>query len=502
MRAARNRDMTTESNATRPDVNDAQSNLSESDFLRYEAEATRGAISATLLELKKASRQAVDPRIWIRRFPGSAAAIAASAGFAAAWAITRRRKSPSEATFNSTSNGRWREQATSPATGHGGGQSALAQIVAASAHWLAPVPRKKTHSWLDRLVPTQTASPHQVATGSAPRATGSASAPGATGSAGARGKQHGRNSRATSQLAGSWWQMIKQTVNDWLEDKAPRLGAALAYYTIFSLAPLLVIALAIAGMALGADAVRGELHGELQSMLGDAGAAGVEDMIAAASKPAEGTIATLVGVVVLLFGASGVFGQLQDALNTIWEVQPKPRGVWGTIKDRFFSFVMVIGTGFLLLVSLALSAAINLVAEWMGSLLPLPEFVLHALNFVASFAIITLLFAAMFKVIPDAVVEWKDVWVGAIVTAALFVIGKFFLGMYLGRGSVANAYGAAGALVVVLLWVYYSAQIVFLGAEFTQVYARSRGSRIKPADNAIPVTDEARAQQGMQPKTA
>jgi membrane protein len=294
--------------------------------------------------------------------------------------------------------------------------------------------------------------------------------------------------------------MLKQTVSDWLADKAPRLGAALAYYTVFSLAPLLVIALAIAGMFMGAQAVQGELHTQLQSMLGDDGARAVEEMVAAASKPKEGTLATVIGVVVLLFGASGVFGQLQDSLNTIWEVEPKPRGVWGTIKDRFFSFAMVLGTGFLLLVSLVVSAAVNLIGGWMSSILPLPEAVLHVLNLVASFAVVTLLFAAIFKVLPDAVIEWKDVWVGAMATAVLFVIGKSLLGMYLGRGSVASAYGAVGSLVVVLLWVYYSAQIVFFGAEFTQVYARARGSQIKPAADAVATTDRARAEQGMHSK--
>ena len=488
----------TQIHAVPPDTDDSRSNLTESEYLRQEAQTTRGAIDATLLALKKDARQAADPRLWVRRFPGTAAAIATAAGFGTAWALMRRRKPPTKSPFEDHR----RERSMPRRRGNGGRlQSLAAQILPALAHGIVPAPRKQSSSWLGRLVPNQSTGPPHHATGATNVV--SATAVSATGSASAREPHRsGRAPSAAPHAGGSWWQLIKQTVNDWLEDKAPRLGAALAYYTIFSLAPLLVIALAIAGMALGDEAVRGEIHDQLKSMLGDAGASGVQDMIAAASKPAHGMIATLVGVAVLLFGASGVFGQLQDSLNTIWEVQPKPRGIWGTIKDRFFSFIMVIGTGFLLVVSLALSAAINLVAAWMGSYLPLPELVLHALNFVASFAIITLLFAAMFKVVPDAVIEWKDVWIGAIVTAALFVVGKFVLGMYLGRGTVASAYGVPGSLIVVLIWVYYSAQIVFLGAEFTQAYARSRGSRIKPAPNALPVTHESRAQQGMQPKIA
>jgi membrane protein len=208
-------------------------------------------------------------------------------------------------------------------------------------------------------------------------------------------------------------------------------------------------------------------------------------MIQRAEQPSTGLLATVVAVITLLFGASGVFGQLQDALNTVWGVEPKEgRGVWGFIKDRFLSFVAVVGTGFLLLVSLVLSSALAAVGKWFSGVLPLPEAVLQALNFLVSFVVITGLFALIFKVLPDARVAWRDVWVGAALTALLFTIGKFAIGVYLGKSNVASAYGAAGSLVIVLVWVYYSAQILLYGAEFTQVYANRRGERIVPAPDA------------------
>jgi membrane protein len=208
-------------------------------------------------------------------------------------------------------------------------------------------------------------------------------------------------------------------------------------------------------------------------------------MIQRAEQPSTGLVATVVALVTLLFGASGVFGQLQDALNTVWGVEPKVgRGVWGFIKDRFLSFVAVVGTGFLLLVSLVLSSALAALGKWFSGVLPLPEVVLQALNFMVSFVVITGLFALIFKVLPDARVAWRDVWVGAALTAALFTIGKFAIGLYLGKSNVASAYGAAGSLVIVLVWVYYSAQILLYGAEFTQVYANRLGERIVPAPDA------------------
>lgn len=294
--------------------------------------------------------------------------------------------------------------------------------------------------------------------------------------------------------------LLKETFTEWQEDKASRLAAALAYYTVFSLAPLVIIAIAIAALVFGQEAAQGGIEEQLRGLLGEQGAEAVQEMIKHSRKAEQGTIATLISVGLLLFGASGVFGQLQDSLNTIWEVAPKPgRGIKGFIKDRFLSFAMVLGIGFLLLVSLILSAGLTAVGDYLGHLIPGLPF-LQALNFLISFGVVTVLFALMFRVLPDAKIAWGDVWIGAAITSLLFTIGKYLLGVYLGNGSVGSTYGAAGSFVVLLLWVNYSAQILFFGAEFTQVYANKYGSRIVPAKNAVPLTEEARAQQGI-PRT-
>ena len=269
--------------------------------------------------------------------------------------------------------------------------------------------------------------------------------------------------------------MVKQAAVDWSDDNAPRLGAALAYYTIFSMAPLLMIAIAIAGMVFGAEAVQGRIVGQIDHLIGRSGAQMVEGMLESARDPGAGTMAAIVGFVTLLIGASGVFNELRNALNQVWEV-PKPasRGILGLIKQRFASFLMILVIGFLLLVSLALSAALAAVGDWFGPAGPL----LQVVNVVVSLGVVTALFAAIFKFLPDTDVEWRDVWFGAAVTAGLFVVGKFAIGLYLGKSSVGSAHGAAGSLVVLLVWVYYAAQILFFGAELTQVYASRRGSRI------------------------
>ena len=281
------------------------------------------------------------------------------------------------------------------------------------------------------------------------------------------------------------WHLIKEAAADWSHDRAPRLGAALAYYTVFSLVPFLVVVIALIGLVLGQEAAQSAILSHIATLVGDQSAAAIKDMIQRADQPSTGLVATGLAVVTLLFGASGVFGQLQDALNTVWGVEPKEgRGVWGFIKDRFLSFVAVLGTGFLLLVSLILSSALAAFGKWFSGLLPLPEALLHLFNFVLSFVVVTGLFALIFKVLPDARVAWRDVWVGALLTAALFTIGKYALGLYLGKSNVASAYGAAGSLVLILVWVYYSAQILLYGAEFTQVYANRLGERIVPAPDA------------------
>jgi membrane protein len=272
--------------------------------------------------------------------------------------------------------------------------------------------------------------------------------------------------------------LAKQTFADWLEDKAARLGAALAYYTAFSIAPLLLIAISIAGLVLGEEAAAGRMRDELAGLLGPAGAEAIQGMIAGARGKDEGTWSLLLGSVLLLFGASGVFGQLQDALNTIWEVKPaRGRGILGFLRSRFLSFAMVLGTGFLFLVSLLASAVVAAIVERVGVLGPIVTIVL-------SLIVGTGLFAAIFKLLPDVEVRWRDVWVGALATSILFSVGKELLGLYLGRSSFASSYGAAGSVLVVLLWVYYVSQILFLGAEFTQVWADRFGGRVRPARGA------------------
>ena len=292
--------------------------------------------------------------------------------------------------------------------------------------------------------------------------------------------------------------LLKETFAEWNNDKASRLAAALAYYTVFSLAPLLIIAIAIAGAVFGEEAARGEIVTQIQGLVGKEGAQFIETAIENASKPEAGSIASIVSVVVLLFGASGLFAQLQDALNTIWEVQPKPNlGLWTIIRTRFLSFTMVLGVGFLLLVSLILSAALAGVVNFFGHFLPGAGFLLQLANFILSFVVTTVLFGLIYKVLPDAKIAWSDVWIGAIITSLLFSVGRFLLGLYLGNSSFGSTYGAAGSVVIILAWVNYAAQILFFGAEFTQVYARRFGSQIVPDKNSISMTPATRAEQGM-----
>jgi len=283
------------------------------------------------------------------------------------------------------------------------------------------------------------------------------------------------------------WNLLTTTASKWSDDKAPRLGAALAYYTVFSIAPLLIIVIGIAGLVFGEQAAEGAIVQQISGLVGGQSAAAIQTMLANARTPSSGGLATILGIVTLLIGASGLFGQLQDALNTIWGVEPKPgRGLLGMIKDRFVSFVALLGTAFLLLVSLVVSAGLAAAGSAFKALLPAPETVLHLINLSVSFVVITGLFAMMFKVLPDVKIAWRDVWLGAAVTALLFTVGKFAIALYLGKSDVGSGYGAAGSLVIILVWVYYSAQILLFGAEFTAVYADAYGSRIVPAENAQP----------------
>ncbi len=294
--------------------------------------------------------------------------------------------------------------------------------------------------------------------------------------------------------------LLKATLDDWLEDNAQRLSAALAYYSIFSIAPLLVIAISVAGLVLGEDAVRGQLAAQLNAYVGPQAAKGIQSMVLSASKPSEGWIGTIVGFATLLLGAAGVFGQLQDALNTIWEVKRTSSGGWKAfVRARLLNFGIVLAIGFLLLTSLLLTTALAAMNGYVERVIGIPPFISGLLAFCVSFCVVTTLFAFIFKVLPDARIKWRHVWNGAIVTALLFELGKFGLSFYLGRESTASSFGAAGSVVVILLWVFYASCIVLFGAEFTQVYAREFGETILPSENAVAVTAEGRAQQGLVP---
>jgi membrane protein len=290
--------------------------------------------------------------------------------------------------------------------------------------------------------------------------------------------------------------LFKEAFRDFWEDNAPRLGAALSYYTAFSLAPLLLISIAIAGAVFGEEAARGQIVGQLQGLLGEEGALAIQALLENARKPREGALAAIVGVATLVLGSSGVFNELRGALNTVWEVPPRPgSGLWGTVRDRLLSFGMVLILGFLLLVSLLASAALAAAGERWGGALSGTLHLLEIANFVVFLGVATVLFALIFKLLPDAqpAIAWRDVWVGAFMTAVLFSLGKWGIGLYLGRGTVGSAFGAAGSLVVVLVWVYYASQVLFFGAELTQVYAREHGSRAavrKPAPEPPAVLPE------------
>jgi membrane protein len=289
----------------------------------------------------------------------------------------------------------------------------------------------------------------------------------------------------------TFWTLIKTTFSEWTEEKPFLHAAALAYYTIFSLAPLLLIAIAIAGLAFGRETTEQQIITTLQGLVGPQGAEAIQTMLDNAGSTESGVFASIAGVIMLLIGAGGVIGQLHDSLNTIWGVEPKSGGgLWGMLRDRFVSFAGVLGLGFLLLVSLILSAALTALIQFFGGILPGGTVLWHGVEFLVSFGITTLLFALIFKLLPDAQIAWRDVWVGAAMTAVLFTIGKFLIGLYLGQSGVTSSYGAAGSLVLVLVWVYYSALILLFGAEFTQVYANSRGEGIQPAANAEAVKEK------------
>ena len=266
--------------------------------------------------------------------------------------------------------------------------------------------------------------------------------------------------------------IFKATFASWNRHEAPRLGAALAFYTILSLSPLVIIVVAVGGLIFSRSTAQTQILSQVQGMIGPEGGKAVESMLANAQRPAAGILGTIVGVLSLLFGASGVFTELRSALNLIWEVKPEETsGIVGLMRERFFSFGMVLSIGFLLLVSLVLSTVLAAVGKFFGGLLPVPAVVLEVANFLLSYIGVATLFGLIFRFVPEAKVRWNNVWVGACVTALLFTIGKTLIGLYLGKSSVGSTYGAAGSVIVVIVWVYYSAQIFFFGAEFTHAYA-------------------------------
>jgi membrane protein len=273
--------------------------------------------------------------------------------------------------------------------------------------------------------------------------------------------------------------MARAAVSAWSSDYAPSMGAALSYYTVFSIAPLLLIVISIAGLVYGEDAARGAVFYQVRGMMGDAAAVALQGLLASVHKPGQSIVAATFGVVLLIVGATSVFGELQSALDRIWRTPERAKrgGLWQLIRNRLVSFAMIVGMGILLIASLLASAMLALLENWWGALFGAQALVASALNIVLSYLVVTVMFALIYKIMPRVRIAWRDVWIGAIITGILFTLGKYLIGLYIGKSGVSSAFGAAGSLVVILLWVYYSAQIFLLGAEFTWVYAHRFGSR-------------------------
>jgi membrane protein len=289
----------------------------------------------------------------------------------------------------------------------------------------------------------------------------------------------------------SIWQFSKTTFDQWYAHDPFQLAAALAYYTLFSLAPMVIILTGIVGLFFGTTAAENYILGALSGIVGPQSAQAVQEVARNASQEQGGLLATIVGFVLLLFGAGGVVGQLQHSLNSLWGVTARPElGWWAVIRARFFSYAMLLGIGFLLLVSLIASTVLSALSKYLGTLLPGADFLWHIVDLVVSFGFTVVLFAMIYKVLPDVHIEWRDVWIGATLTSLLFTVGKFLIGLYLGQSSVATTYGAAGSLVSVMLWVYYSALIFFFGAQVTKVYATEYGHGVAPTEYAVPKDDE------------
>ena len=282
------------------------------------------------------------------------------------------------------------------------------------------------------------------------------------------------------------WSVLKRAVAGWWNDNVPHLGAALSYYTLFALAPILVVAISIAGLAFGGEAVRGEIVGQIDGLVGHDGAVAVQAMLEGAARPSSSVPATIIGVITFFLGATGAFLELQTALNAIWRVKPKVGASFfrSLVIDRLISFGLVVGVGFLMLTSLLVSAGLAALHTYMGETYPGGAALWEGVNVIVSLAVVSVLFAMVYKLLPDVELAWSDVWVGGLVTAGLWTMGKFLIGLYLGTSAFASSYGAAGSVIVLLLWVYYSAQIILLGAEFTREYVKEFGRKPPPSEFA------------------
>jgi membrane protein len=282
------------------------------------------------------------------------------------------------------------------------------------------------------------------------------------------------------------WKSLKDAFKGFGDDKVTKLSAALAYYTGFSLAPLLVVIIALCGFFFGKEAVQGTIDNQIQSFIGADAAKQIEDMIKNAAVSGKGTIATIIGVITLLIGATTIFGEIQDSINSIWGLKPKPKvGIMKTIQTRLLSFGLIASLGFLLLVSLAATSVVEGLGNRLKTMLPdVTVIVFYIINLVLTLSVTTILFAVIFKVLPDAKIKWKDVWPGAIATSLLFLIGKFAISLYISKSDIGSTYGAAGSLAVILVWIYYSSIILYFGAEFTKAYAVNKGARIVPNEYA------------------
>ncbi|HET9208448.1 MAG TPA: YihY/virulence factor BrkB family protein [Burkholderiaceae bacterium] len=300
-----------------------------------------------------------------------------------------------------------------------------------------------------------------------------------------------------------WWGLVRSAAAAWVADYAPSMGAALSYYTVFSLAPVLLIVVSVAGLVFGEEAARGEVFTQIAGLVGPESARAIEQMLNSLSKPERGAIGTAIGVVALLIGATTVFGELQDALDRIWRAPARDgtTGLWGLLRARLLSFGMILGIAFLLMVSLVLSAALSALGKWWGGVFGEWEWLLQTVNLLVGLFMTTAVFALIYKLMPRVKVRWHDVWLGAFTTAVLFTIGKFLIGLYIGKSGIASGFGAAGSLAIVFVWVYYSAQIFLLGAEFTWVYAKTFGS-MRQLPGAASVSAPAAALPAREPEWA